>query len=81
MGSLWLTIHSSFASARKIRYCTGCRTTLEKAFGLPQYWWSQYCQNSNGYFGCDEKTDSAGIPSLSKHISGSPALHTYSASR
>ncbi|KAK7956407.1 uncharacterized protein PG986_005629 [Apiospora aurea] len=60
-----MTNESSFASADKIRCCPHCQCTFERAFGVPQFWWSQYCQNSNGFFGYDDNTYTAG--SLSRN--------------
>ncbi|KAI0836631.1 hypothetical protein F5Y06DRAFT_272991 [Hypoxylon sp. FL0890] len=41
------------ASAKAIRTCSLCRSSLSEAFCIPQIWWSDYCQNSNGYLGSE----------------------------
>ncbi|ORY63936.1 uncharacterized protein BCR38DRAFT_457755 [Pseudomassariella vexata] len=41
------------ASANQIRTCPRCRQDFIDAFGMPELWWSDYCRNSNGYFGCE----------------------------
>ncbi|KAI0154579.1 hypothetical protein GGR57DRAFT_502326 [Xylariaceae sp. FL1272] len=42
-----------FAEAIALRRCEKCRKTLSQSFNFPHYWWSEWCRNSNGYFGAD----------------------------
>ncbi|KAK6849481.1 hypothetical protein PG995_013314 [Apiospora arundinis] len=67
-GSDWFCQGSSvclmLASASKIRDCGRCRRTFQQAFGMPDVWWTDYCKNANGYFGCDTKRDSGGHLSI-----------------
>ncbi|KAI1370507.1 hypothetical protein F4677DRAFT_438237 [Hypoxylon crocopeplum] len=46
-----------FASANKVRTCPLCQSSFVKAFHMPEAWWSDYCQNSNGYVGSQVTTD------------------------
>ncbi|KAI0384206.1 hypothetical protein F5Y04DRAFT_238250 [Hypomontagnella monticulosa] len=41
------------ASATKIRACSQCRSSLTENFCIPPVWWSNSCQNSNGYLGSE----------------------------
>ncbi|OTA93980.1 hypothetical protein M434DRAFT_282659 [Hypoxylon sp. CO27-5] len=41
------------ASAKSIRKCSPCRSFLAETFCIPQIWWSDFCQNSNGYLGSE----------------------------
>ncbi|KAI1418306.1 hypothetical protein F5Y13DRAFT_183949 [Hypoxylon sp. FL1857] len=41
------------ASAKAIRACSLCQPSLTEAFCIPQIWWSDFCRNSNGYFGSE----------------------------
>ncbi|KAI1330407.1 hypothetical protein F5Y16DRAFT_363054 [Xylariaceae sp. FL0255] len=49
------------ARANAIRKCERCRTSLVKAFGMPEYWWTDWCQNSNGYHSSETTRDEAGM--------------------
>ncbi|SPO06915.1 uncharacterized protein DNG_09609 [Cephalotrichum gorgonifer] len=49
-----------FPSANQIRKCKKCRAAFTQTFTIPDIWWSEYCRNSNGYFGCEDSTDIGG---------------------
>ncbi|KAI0600912.1 hypothetical protein F4775DRAFT_544045 [Biscogniauxia sp. FL1348] len=50
-----------FASANRIRRCPRCLVTFRETLCMPALWWSDYCENSNGYFGSEEKENNDGI--------------------
>ncbi|KAI1074033.1 hypothetical protein F5B20DRAFT_565000 [Whalleya microplaca] len=53
------------ASANKIRACPSCRSSLTNAFCIPQIWWSDFCQNSNGYLGSEAITHEGAVTGFS----------------
>ncbi|KAH6645075.1 hypothetical protein BKA67DRAFT_595993 [Truncatella angustata] len=63
---MWLWLHSSgpLAAANSIRVCYRCRQALTDTYAIPEHWWSDQYRNSNGYFGCAEEEDAAGVSGL-----------------
>ena len=59
-----LTSAGSTASANLARQCRRCQQALTDALGIPPEWWSRHYQNANGYFGCLEQQDLAGLPTI-----------------
>jgi len=47
-------------SANEIRKRASCRDDLSRRFHIPQIWWTDHARKSNGYFGCEPKTDENG---------------------
>ncbi|KAI1105318.1 hypothetical protein F4804DRAFT_304522 [Jackrogersella minutella] len=43
----------TLANATKIRACHNCRSSLTEVFKIPEIWWSDFCQNSNGCLGSE----------------------------
>ena len=37
-----------------------CRADFTRTFAMPELWWSGYCRNSNGFFGCEDSNDGGG---------------------
>ncbi|KAJ5085299.1 hypothetical protein N7532_010070, partial [Penicillium argentinense] len=63
------------ASANRIRVCHDCRGVFINTFCMPEKWWSNYLQNSNGYFGCEATQDTDTVTGIntwgffqSKHL-------------
>ncbi|OTA54842.1 hypothetical protein K449DRAFT_469300 [Hypoxylon sp. EC38] len=46
-------IYLILTGAKSIRKCSPCRSFLSEIFCIPQIWWSDFCQNSNGYLGSE----------------------------
>ncbi|KAK0390714.1 hypothetical protein NLU13_0217 [Sarocladium strictum] len=56
-------------SANALRGCAACRVALHDHYGIPSFWWSEYCHNANGYFG-SVATPSPNVPgALMSHTS------------
>ena len=43
---------------------------------MPSLWWSEYCRNSNGYFGCEESVTEDGVISAVRKTPGLPVALT-----
>lgn len=49
-------------SANILRACPTCKLALQTTYGVPSLWWSNYCQNANGYFGsAADETSNGGL--------------------
>ncbi|KAH7146749.1 hypothetical protein B0J13DRAFT_524497 [Dactylonectria estremocensis] len=55
-----LLVDESLANADEIRECASCRDAFANTFRMPKLWWTAYCRNSNGYFGCQTTSDENG---------------------
>ncbi|KAI1635585.1 hypothetical protein F4809DRAFT_642332 [Biscogniauxia mediterranea] len=53
-----------FASANRMRRCPRCLASFRDTLCMPDLWWTDYCENSNGYFGSEEKKNIDGITGI-----------------
>ncbi|OAA53160.1 Mg2+ transporter protein, CorA-like/Zinc transport protein ZntB [Cordyceps fumosorosea ARSEF 2679] len=56
-----------FMNANEVSKCETCRSTLEKQFSIPKFWFELYCRRSNGYFGSQDIA-SAGIMTWARFL-------------
>lgn len=59
----------SFASVSSVSRCQICLQAFTHVLKMPELWWSNWCQRSNGYFGYETTQHSGTVSGYSAYTS------------